>query len=645
MIWQAALANLVWSAPLWGWGLAALALPIAAHLMAKWGGRLAVFPAVRFVQRASADASRVDRPRHLLLWLLRTLILVLVIAAFAQPVWHGTAIAAGDGSPLAIVVDRSASMNRTVRGVSLLEDAKAQAIQAIEASAGRPVVLVLADAQPAATMPEPSRNADTLVAQLQEAPATWHRADLDRAVAVARETLARGPERIDPTRAEIVVLTDTAGIVEEIRGVSVRRVEGPTHNVSLSSPRIVPNPPIVGQPAAVGVVATNHGQSSVSVEIEMVSDTSTKRRVVSLDAEQQASISFTLNPSVAGTQTITFRHRTDDALSVDDRVGLVTRVEPARPVILVTRANPDDPQSTAYFLKRALAPDRTGAAAGIDLRVVDPDDLVSPPVGRDWPAGSGIPRVYIVAEAGALNGEAIAFLRQGAASGDGLLWVADSAAAGSGLETLGDASPLRFAPQPERQRQRLAYGDFGHAVLSVFDGASRSTLLGVDLLTSPMTARTGTDVLLIAQDNTPVLGVSSIEDGRIAILNTDLSPDTTPWVKSPSFVALLHQLVRTLAPGEPTPANPRPGAIGDTASPGPAAVEGVERWIELDPRESDLATAVHEVDTTDTPAPTETEESVSIMRSTVLWPWLIGAAVLLLMAESGVLGWNGGGRG
>lgn len=637
MVWQAVWANLMWAAPAWGWGLAALAMPIAAHLMARWGGRLAVFPAVRFVQRARADASRLDRPRHWLLWLLRTLALILIVAAFAQPVWLGAAVATSGDTPLVIVVDRSASMNRTLRGVSLFDEAKARAMRVIEVSAGRPVVLVLADAQPGATLPEPTRNTEALVAQLREAEPTWHHADLDRAVAAARDTLARGPERLDPTAADVEVYTDTAGVVTSGRRMAVKRISGPMDNLALSSPRVAPNPPVVGQPATISVVATNHGRAATDAEVNLAFGETRQARSLRLDAGQQATVAFAVTPERAGEQTALFQLGAGDAMSMDNRVGLVTPVESARPVTLVTRVDADDPRTAAYFLKRALVPDRTGAASGIDLMMAKPEDL-----SRTTMRASG---VYVVCEAGPMSGEAVDVLRQHAEAGGGLLWIADDAASIAGLDRLGDASPLRITADTERRPQRLAYGDFAHPVLAIFEGASRSTLLNMAVSTASATAVPRARALLVSEDGTPVLATTPVEAGRVAVLNTELSTDALSWGKSPSFVAMLHQLVRTLAPGQPVPTNLRPDVLGPAASPGPVTSDGVARWVELDPRESDLLPRSDETHpdhpvASDEPA----DEAARPHRSeTPLWPWLVGAAVLMLMAESGVVSWNGRG--
>ncbi|KAB2828044.1 MAG: VWA domain-containing protein, partial [Candidatus Dadabacteria bacterium] len=92
-------------------GLAAVALPVIAHLISRKSGVTKKFPAVRFLIASQGDASARSRLKDLLLLLLRAAVIVLLVLAFAKPALFSYAPAgASDPKSVAIVVDNSFSM-------------------------------------------------------------------------------------------------------------------------------------------------------------------------------------------------------------------------------------------------------------------------------------------------------------------------------------------------------------------------------------------------------------------------------------------------------------------------------------------------------------------------------------------------------
>ncbi|MDX1675848.1 MAG: BatA domain-containing protein [Longimicrobiales bacterium] len=100
-------------APVFLAGLAALAVPVLIHLSSRPRKRTVEFPSLMFLERVEyRDASR-RRLRHVLLFALRALALVLVAAAFARPFLdRSDAVAAtpDGGREVVVLLDRSASM-------------------------------------------------------------------------------------------------------------------------------------------------------------------------------------------------------------------------------------------------------------------------------------------------------------------------------------------------------------------------------------------------------------------------------------------------------------------------------------------------------------------------------------------------------
>ena len=109
-------------------GLAALAVPILIHLMHRERRDVVAFPSLMFLRKIPYRSVRRQKIRHWLLFLLRCLALVLLVAAFARP-WldrrSARATAAGRGArELVILVDRFFSMAFGDRWTRALDSAR-----------------------------------------------------------------------------------------------------------------------------------------------------------------------------------------------------------------------------------------------------------------------------------------------------------------------------------------------------------------------------------------------------------------------------------------------------------------------------------------------------------------------------------------
>ena len=649
------LAILTFAAPLWGLALAgAVGAPLLAHLLSRQGGRLAVFPAVRFVQQAVADVARILRPRHWLLLAIRILILALIVAAFTQPVWYGRAIRGGDrGYAVAVILDRSASMTRTARGAALFDEARRRADQllgGLDPAQDRAVV-ILVDQQPTSLLPEPSANFTGLRTALAAVEPTFERGRLVEAVRLAREMFAQSSDN-EPTRTlRFELFTDAQAtqhveeaVTEAARAggaLTIHEVGSFAGNLALFEPSVSPTRPIVNQRATLGVRVANFTDRPAEPTVVMRLGDVEQRQTVAAAPFSVSNASFIVTPGTVGQTIVQFTlEAPDDAMDSDDRTGLVIDVAPARPVTIITTANPANPDAAVYFVSRALAPARDGALPGIDLTIASPAALLEPP-------STDQPRVYVLVEAGALNTDELAALERRLASGDGVLWIADSPAAAQSLRVLGSIAPVTpdaggawFAERPVG----LAMGRFDDPVLEVFEGPARAGLIdhtfnGVMLGVLTPSA----EGLLTFDDGRPALATRWSGAGRLAVLAADVSPVSSDFAKSPAFVPLLHQLVRHLAPGQPTPPNLHPGDVPDAATPGLHATDTQTVWIEIDPDESDLRLAEVE-DVEVTPASTGASAAATFRPAGIeLWPYLMLAALVLAAIEPTALLLMGGG--
>lgn len=103
--------NLSFLNPLFLIGLAAIALPIIAHLISRKSGAKKSFPALRFLISTQGDIATRSRIKDILLLLLRAFIIVFIVLIFAKPAVFSFSQKT-DTSPLtiAVVIDNSFSM-------------------------------------------------------------------------------------------------------------------------------------------------------------------------------------------------------------------------------------------------------------------------------------------------------------------------------------------------------------------------------------------------------------------------------------------------------------------------------------------------------------------------------------------------------
>ncbi len=603
--------------PAWAWGLAATGLPVLAHLLSSRGGRLVAFPAVRFLQQAAADTARWLRPRHWLLMALRITAIAAIMLALTRPVWHGRTLAAAgrQGVAVAIVVDRSASMTRTDRGATLFDDARRRAIALLERlDPSRDVAtVILLDDAPAALAPAPSANFAHLAARLEAVEPVLTHGDAAAAVSLARAELARlAPPEHGHRLPRVVIFSDMQASQwvslprDPTIPVGAYRIGREQPNLAVFAPSPLAARTVAGQPAAVSVQVGNFTPQAQDIAVVMTHDGDDTRKLVRLDAYAHGTVRFDFTPRVTGVAEIGFRiDHAGDALAADDQTGLFLDVVSARPVTLVTSAGVDDPATAAFFVSRALRAD----GSGLEVAMASPQESIGGEVD-----------VAVLVEAGNV--------------------AIDEAMP----ET---ATVIQIVDSPDRiMTDRVkGVGSFraDSPVLEVFEGSSLQPLLDARFSRPSVADADAGEILIAFDDGSPLVSTSQLQQRRLVRIWADLSPAGTDFARGPAFAPLLHQLIRSLSPshGGPSP-NLHPTTRGDDPRlglPGPLP-DG--RWVELAATESDLRTLGEE----DAAPAREGETTATFVRGRELelWPLLLTASVLCLIAEPLVAGHRWGGR-
>lgn len=617
------LAAVEWVNPGWAWALAAAAgLPLVAHLLSRRGGTLAGFPAVRFVEAAAAQCRRLHRPRHVQLWLIRTLALACMVMALAQPVWF-TAAAASPGRAgwrVVIVLDRTASMTRSHRGSTLFADAQRRALallNELDPARDRAAVVVVDDA-PRASAGGLAANFAALGEEIRSLSPVLTHGDAAGAMALAA-ALLRGGGDGPQGEARVHVITDgQASQWRDLRPPEQARltwhlVGTPQGNCSVFSPQVQPARVVAGQPARASVQVANHSAQPRDVNVRMRAEAATLTRTIRLDPWATGTLAFDWTPDRAGEVPLQWAlAEDDDALAFDDEVGLAVPVAARRPVAVLTRSATDDAGTAAHAVQQALVAD----GAGLAVTVQSPDAAVA----------RGVDAAVLV-EAGGMRAEDVAWFagRRGT-----VIHVVDSRAAAAALE----------AAWVEEDSAAVGEVDLGSPVLSAFEGAAVTPLMQARFARRAVGDDGAGAVLIRMADGSPLLTVRSQPHGWEARLWADLAPGSSTFTRGPAFAPLLHQLVRELAPPSPPRAVLQwTTVVGEPGRAVPGWDGGV--WRAVRPEESDLGQLQHERGGDGDAAVAGADTGAGDSRRIDLWPWLLAAGLIVLAGEAWLAGREG----
>ncbi len=216
--------------------LAAVAIPLILHLVARREPPLQSFPAVRYLEDTARRHQRRFRLQHWLLLLVRMALITALVLAAAGPSRAGGGPGGHAPAALVLIVDNSLSSGAIRGGTPVLEELREAALQLLaRAGAGDQLWLILADGMPV------GGSADALRAAVGAAEAQPFRLDLGAAVVTAHQLLAGSP-----LPGEVVVLTDlqaTAITAADGVAVLVGVPEGdPPRNLGIAAIETGPQP-------------------------------------------------------------------------------------------------------------------------------------------------------------------------------------------------------------------------------------------------------------------------------------------------------------------------------------------------------------------------------------------------------------------
>lgn len=550
-------------------GLAALAVPVAIHLIQREKNTVIAFPSLMFVRRVPYESVRRRKIRHWALLALRLLALALIVAAFARPFFRGGGVAAmaGGAREVVVLVDRSYSMRYGDRWTRAQAEAR-KVLDALGAGDRASLVFFGTGAEVALqSIDDRARLEGALAAATPGNEATR----LAPALKVAGTIVAESTR----PRKEVVLISDfqknawtpsdedrlPAGTV--FTPVAITDVD--TRNLSVA-------------PVALARQRFE-GQERVTITSGVTNRSSQPAEGVALSLELNGRVIETATLTVApqSSAAATFAPVTltpgamrgvvrvaADGLDADNSFHFL--VTPSQPVNVLVVA-PGTRGGDDTYLRRALA---IGQSPRFEVTTATPDGLTDDALASV--------QAVIVHDA-TLNDASAARLAAFAERGGGVWLIAAARASWPQHPAL----PGVLGEAVDRTRGevgRLSGLEYGHAVFAPFRAARSGDFSSVRVYGyRKLTPAEGARVLARYDDGQAALVERAVGAGRMAVWTTSVDLSWNDVALKPVFLPFVHQLTRTLAAFRDRPPSL---TVGQVAAPETAA-DAARPRVALDP--------------------------------------------------------------
>jgi len=580
------------------WGVAA-AIPILIHLWNRRKQREEPWAAMEFLLAAIHNQARRLRIEQLILLAVRTLVLLLLALALAEPILTNVATplaAAGDAPRVhtVLVIDASYSMQYRMRGETLFDQAKEQAIARVQqARQGDGFTVILMADPPETVVGDAAFDAADVIEQIERLQSRPTGADLNASLLSVAERIATAERRgLRFARHDVLFFSDLGRTTWQAAGSDdVRRTFGELasdaelfvvpigpderDNVAISQLTTSDVFAPVGRDLSVEVVVSNWTGGPVRRAVEVSIDArSIGRRELTVAARESVATAFALR-TIAPGQHLVHARIADDALPIDDQRQMVVVAADTIRVLCVA----GKPQA-ADFIALALAPDEA-ARAQIAPEIVPESALLE----RDLDEFDCV----FLCNVGRIARDEAEVLFEFVHAGGGLVTVlGDQVNARSYNESLAATGERQLLPG--RLDNVVASGSYrfvpryDQSIAAPFRGHERA-----GLLTTPvwryfkLQPLEGAIEHLAFDTGDPAVLTSQVGAGRVVLFATAASTasvdrsggEIVPWtalVSWPSFPPLVHEMLRFASGGRTAARNvlvgealrwERPGTSGE----------------------------------------------------------------------------------
>jgi hypothetical protein len=562
-------------------GLAATSIPIVIHLLNRRKFREMPWAAMQFLLAAIRKNQRRVRIEQWLLLAIRTLLIVLIVAAMAKPFLEAFGnVIAGQRTHRVLVLDGSLSMGYTSAGTSRFDQAKAVAGRLVKDSRqGDAISLILMGEPPRIVIGDPSNNLIEVQKEITELTMTHGAVDLQATF----EKVDRVLEASTIAQKEIIFLTDLQetswrrpsaagkdGLDRILARIEARRPRSVvidlgkpgSENRALTDLRIESPVVTMGATALIRGVIRNFGPSRADgVLVKLTVDGRVEpEQSVDLPVGEDVPIIFNHQFRTPGDHIVEVS-TDNDPLPLDDYRWLAVPVRESLSVLLVDGHYKAEPyQAETDYLAQALDPTEgsPGQPSMIRVEVVAESQLSRRELGRNYDVVALCNVMqFSSAEVTALED----YLKQGGgvvifggdqvmadnynrllfAEGQGLLPAAIGPAIGNRSKREG-----AFAFDTLQFRHPLV-AEFRNQSSPVMSGLTSVRLYEYQKLKLPKESEA--QVALATENGDPVLIEKPRQRGKVIQVATTADADWTNWPLHNSYPAVMQQIVLQAAAG------------------------------------------------------------------------------------------------
>ena len=530
-------------APLFLAGLAALAVPIFVHLINRERKEVTEWPSLMFIERIPYRSVRRQKIRNWLLFAIRCLALILLIAAFARPFIErrlaGAAGALDSAREVVVLLDRSYSMGYGDRW----DRATAAAREVIDGAGASDRVTLVSFAETPSALNQ--RGADQ--ASLRAALDAVKPGSRGTRYAPALKLGSRILDESDLGKREIVLITDFQKVgwdghedVELPPGTQLRPVdvsESSSPNVAVTTVEL--HRAIVAGRERVTVNArlTNTGDkpaNGLSVALRL-NDREVEKKTLTLAPNSAGTATFSSVALPTGlTQGVVSAG--PDALSADNSYNFVLSPEQALSILIIEPPGARTTQSL-YLTQAFSVGDR--------------------PVMRTMVKSSGAvtfgdlagKSLVVLNDAPYPSGDLGRRLRTFVEQGGGLLVaLGERSTPSSFVGVASDMLPGTVGPPVDRGLERggtLTSIEYAHPIFELFSGPRSGDFSSAQFYRyRPLQLASAAGVLARFDDGTPAVVEKPLGAGKVVILASTADIFWNDLALRPIFVPFIHQVAR-----------------------------------------------------------------------------------------------------
>jgi hypothetical protein len=513
-------------------GIAAVAVPFYVHLLRRHTTIPHPFSSLMFFERRTQSSIKHRRLRYLLLLSLRTLLLLLLVLAFANPFINRTAANMGNEKLLLLVIDNSFSMRAGTR----LADARREALSVLSSRRPADRVQVMALGSQIQVLTQPSQDAGALraaVESLQPGDSHGNFGELARSLRSLAESIATPIELhlfSDMQKSQMPANFSELALPANVSLVLHPVVKNPVPNWTVESvnvPGQVWDPKKTRVQAVVAGFNTPAATRTVSL---VVNGKTLATQIVAVPANGRATAEFQSLDVPYGFTRCEVRIDSADEFPADDvSLFAVERTDPRR-ALFVYEAG--DSRSPVYF--------RAALASGAEAAFTVDTTSVAQAAGLPLSKYAFVVLSDVISVPAALESDLLKYVQAG-----GSVWVV--------VGTSGSHS-TRIPVFGGNILESRNYARTGDRFLSVGDAdpsypsiAKADRWAGVKFYFAVRVDPGDARVAARLTDQTPLLLEKKIGEGNVLLFASGLDNLTNDFPLHPIFVPFVEQTSRYLS--------------------------------------------------------------------------------------------------